>query len=221
VTVSLTRKETQALLQRVPAAFQSRIYDVLVTAFAGAISSWTGGRSVLIDLERHGREDIFEDVDLTRTMGWLTTIFPVELSLEKPDSPLKALSSIQEQLQRIPNNGIGYGVLRYLGDDEETTARLLRLPQAEVTFNYLGQFDQIHKEASLLTFAQEDTGPVNTLQRLRSHLLEVTGYIAGERLSMNWIYSQNLHERATIERVAQRFLEELRLLILKADSGEL
>jgi non-ribosomal peptide synthase protein (TIGR01720 family) len=207
-------------LQSVPATFGAQVSDILLMAFVRAINAWTGERSLLLNLERHGREELFEDVDLSRTMGWLTTIFPVEFSLSETDTSFEALSAIREQLQRIPNKGLGYGVLRYLTEDEEMKAHLLNLPQAEVNFNYLGQFEQGQQGASLLKLSGDDTGDPITRRGLRSHLLEVNGYIARERLALNWSYSGNLHRRATIERVAQRFLEEIRLFILAAELPE-
>src|SRR4029453_3910609 len=97
---------------------------------------------LLIDLEGHGREEIVEGVDLSRTVGWFTTIFPVLLQLEPTAALADALKSVKEQLRHLPKRGIGYGVLRYLSQDTEISEKLRTLPQAEVCFNYLGRVDQ-------------------------------------------------------------------------------
>ena len=114
VRVSLSTAETRVLLQEIPTAYHTQINDVLLTALVQAFAWWTGGRSLLLDLEGHGRETIVEAVDLSRTVGWFTTHFPVLLDLERPSCPGEALKSVKEQLCRIPNRGIGYGLLRSL-----------------------------------------------------------------------------------------------------------
>ncbi|PYS97071.1 MAG: hypothetical protein DMF50_02025 [Acidobacteria bacterium] len=212
-TSVFTEEETRALLQDLPAAWRTEINDVLLTALAQAVAAWTGERSVLIDLEGHGREEILEDVDLSRTIGWFTTITPVLLVLEGDRGPGEALKTIKEQLRAVPARGIGYGLLRYLRGDREIAARLAALPQAEISFNYLGQFDATVPESSPFRFAGESTGPVVSPRGRRTHLLEIGGYVASGRLRINWKYGSALHARATIETLARRFETALRSLI--------
>ncbi|MCA1634099.1 MAG: condensation domain-containing protein, partial [Acidobacteria bacterium] len=131
VSVSLTAEETQALLQEVPQAFHTQINEVLMTALVQSCAAWTGMRSMVVDMEGHGREAIFEDVDLSRTVGWFTTVFPVLLDIEEAATPLDALRLVKESLRAVPNRGLGYGVTRYLSPDAEVRERLGRLPQAE------------------------------------------------------------------------------------------
>ncbi|QMS92037.1 amino acid adenylation domain-containing protein [Nostoc edaphicum CCNP1411] len=221
LTVSLNEQETQVLLQQLPAVYQTQINDVLLTALVQIFSQWTGETSLLIDLEGHGREELFEDVDLSRTVGWFTTIFPVHLSLDSAfDSPGKALKSIKEQLRTIPNRGIGYGVLRYLSGDMEIRKQFSCLPKAEVVFNYLGQFDQVLPESSLFGFANESSGFSRSLRSQRTHLLEVNGGISQGRLQINWTYSNQLHRQSTVEILAQGFIEALRSLIIHCQSPD-
>ncbi|MEH1779521.1 MAG: amino acid adenylation domain-containing protein [Nostoc sp.] len=212
VSVSLSVAETQSLLQEVPAAYQTQINDVLLTALILTFNQWTGENSLLIDLEGHGREEIFEDVDLSRTIGWFTTIFPVHLKLENTNEQGKVLKSIKEQLRAIPNRGIGYGLLRYLCQNQEI-AEKFSSSKAEVAFNYLGQFDQVLPESSLFSFAKESSGSTRSLQSKRTYLLEINGGIYQGHLEMSWSYSNQLHRQTTIEVLAQRFIEELRSLI--------
>ena len=220
VRVSLSTAETRALLQEVPAAYRTQINDVLLTALVQAFAQWTGARSLLIDLEGHGREVIEEAVDLSRTVGWFTTRFPVLLDLERPSRPGEALKSVKEQLRRIPNRGIGYGLLRYLSGDAAIAERLRALPQPEVSFNYLGQFDQVLPVSSPFAWARESSGPARSVQGSRHYPLAVNGCIIEGRLQLDWTSSENLHRRATIERVAQGFMEALRALIADSRSPE-
>src|SRR5581483_11717051 len=114
VTAALPADRTRALLQQVPGAYRTQINDVLLTALARVLADWTGHDQVLIDLEGHGREqDLFPGTDLSRTIGWFTTIYPVALTVP-PGGWGQALKSVKEQLRAIPRHGLGYGALRYL-----------------------------------------------------------------------------------------------------------
>src|SRR5262245_31026960 len=154
VTVWLTDEETNALLQKVPAAYRTRVDDVLLTALVRTLAGPDG--SLRVDIEGHGREEIFDEDDLSRTVGWLTSLFPVRLAVEPSSDPGRALCAVKEQLRGVPR-GIGYGLLFHLRGDEAVTAQLRRVPQAAVSFNYLGQLDQTFPAASLFALAGESS----------------------------------------------------------------
>ncbi|HEY7821143.1 MAG TPA: condensation domain-containing protein, partial [Vicinamibacteria bacterium] len=139
VTVRLNEEETRLLLQEVPWAYRTQINDVLLTALTQVVGRWTGSGAALLDLEGHGREELFEDVDLSRTVGWFTSLYPVRLELPEC-GPGEALKSVKEQLRRIPAKGSGYGLLRYQTEDQELARELARL-KPQLSFNYLGQLD--------------------------------------------------------------------------------
>ncbi|MDT5029141.1 MAG: hypothetical protein QOE61_5567, partial [Micromonosporaceae bacterium] len=114
VSVQLSADDTDALLRGAPAAYRTRINDVLLGALAWALSRWTRQPRVVVDIEGHGREDVLDDVDLSRTVGWFTTVFPV--ALDVPEGNWRDLvKSIRKQLRAIPGNGFGYGALRQFG----------------------------------------------------------------------------------------------------------
>jgi non-ribosomal peptide synthase protein (TIGR01720 family) len=213
VSVSLCVEETQVLLQQLPAAYRTEINDLLLTALIQTFVKWTEKSSLLFDLEGHGREDLFEDIDLSRTVGWFTSIFPVCLSLENASEPEKALKSIKEQLRAIPNRGIGYGVLRYLSENKEITEQLSRLPSSEVAFNYLGQFDHFLPELSLFRPIKGSVGQIHSPKGHRPYLLEVEAMVVNGQLQLDWIYSKDLHRQDTIASLAQGMLSALRSLI--------
>ncbi|MEH2266221.1 amino acid adenylation domain-containing protein [Nostoc sp.] len=219
VSLSLNEEQTRALLQDVPSAYNTQINDVLLTALVQSFAQWTGERSLLVDLEGHGREDLFEDVDLSRTVGWFTTLFPVSLQLEETDHPGEVLKLVKEQLRRIPNRGIGYGVLRYLHQDRIIRTKLQSLPQAQVSFNYLGQFDRVLTASAVLGLTQEFKAEQSLLNQ-RSHLLGVSGLIRAGKLDMTWAYSEKVHKRDTIEHLAFGFIEALRSLITHCQSPD-
>jgi non-ribosomal peptide synthase protein (TIGR01720 family) len=169
-------------------------------------------------LEGHGREEVVDGVDLSRTLGWFTTLFPVLLQLEHTYTPAEALKSVKEQLRRIPKRGFGYGILRYLSQDTEITEKLRALPQAEVCFNYLGQGDQVVSGPTFFGLVREAIGPHRSLRGRRCYLLEVNGRLAAGQLQLDWTYSERIHRRDTIEVLARGFMEALRTLIMHCQS---
>ncbi|MBD1938351.1 non-ribosomal peptide synthetase [Microcoleus sp. FACHB-68] len=217
VSVTLSVEETRSLLQEVSAAYRTQINDVLLTALLQAFEEWTGEQTLLVDLEGHGREDIFEDVNLSHTVGWFTSLFPVWLYLEATH-PGEALKAVKEQLRGIPNHGIGYGILRYLTGEIADT--LLSLPQAEVSFNYLGQFDQVLPTSSLFALSSTSPGITCSPRGNRHYLLEINGFVVGEKLQIDWTYSQEVHQQSTIENLAQGFVAKLQTLIAHCQSPD-
>jgi amino acid adenylation domain-containing protein/non-ribosomal peptide synthase protein (TIGR01720 family) len=219
VSISLTNEETRALLTEAQGAYRTEINDLLLTALLESVSRWSGGRTLLLDLEGHGRESLFDDVDLSRTAGWFTSIFPVLLErAPERGHPLRdAVKSVKEQLRAIPRRGVGYGLLRYLSGD---AAALAALPRAELSFNYLGQFDQVLHESSPFGPAPESVGPPHGPRNARRYLLEVNAFISGGRLQLDWAYSETIHHRDTIERLAADYAATLRALIAHCLSPE-
>jgi non-ribosomal peptide synthase protein (TIGR01720 family) len=223
VSISLEVEETQALLHEAPQAYHALVNDLLLTAVAQTFARWTGNGSLLIDLEDHGREAVVGGLDLSRTVGSLSAVYPIILKLADGGGPMEALGdslkAIKEQLRRVPGGGVGYGLLRYLSGNEEIAERLRSLPQAEVRFSYLGQFDHILQESSPFAPSRRTISALRS-PRNRSHLLEISGATHRGRLRLDWTYSENLHRRETIERLAQDFIEALRRLIAHCQNPE-
>jgi amino acid adenylation domain-containing protein/non-ribosomal peptide synthase protein (TIGR01720 family) len=217
VEVALTRAETEALLQEALPALGVRIREVLLGALAHGLLGWVGPGAIPVDLEGHGREAIFEDVDLTRTVGWFTTIAPFLLPLQPTDDWPVTLRVLQTQLHRMPNGGIGYGLLRYLRDDAAIEQRLAAMPHAEICFNYLGQFTAVGQggpaEPALFQIARESPGASLSPRGNRRHLLRFDGEIDNGRLQFRLQYSENRHHRATMLGVGNGFIEALRAML--------
>jgi amino acid adenylation domain-containing protein/non-ribosomal peptide synthase protein (TIGR01720 family) len=220
VSISLSEEETRALLQDVPKAYHTQINEVLLTALAQTLAEYSGQHRILVDLHGHGREDVIAGVDLSRTVGWFTTIFPMLLEVDTGSSPGDALPLIKEQLRATPNRGIGYGLLRYMCRDAEFVGKLRDLPQAEVKFNYLGQFDQVFTESSPLKLARGFRGPEHSVRVMQHYLLDIVGVITESRLRLFWTYDEKIHRRATIERLAECFMESVRSLIAACEQPE-
>ncbi|TAN35324.1 MAG: amino acid adenylation domain-containing protein, partial [Verrucomicrobia bacterium] len=212
VTISFDTEETHALLREVPSAYNTRINDVLLTALALTLTEWTGNLEQLVDLEGHGRAALFDDIDLSRTVGWFTSLHPIVLSLpDKHSSDLGAsLKAVKEQLRTIPNEGIGYGLLSELGGH--------KLAKGDILFNYLGRFEQ-DMDAGLFRMANETTGSDINLKGRREHLIDINGAVSQDQLSLNWSYSADCYRTETIERLALSYKNHLRQLIRHCRQG--
>ncbi|HEY6187654.1 MAG TPA: amino acid adenylation domain-containing protein [Pyrinomonadaceae bacterium] len=213
ISVTLGEEETRSVLQDVPPVYHTQINDVLLTALVAACALWTGEDALLLELEGHGREELFEGVNLSRTVGWFTSAFPVLLKLDGPFVPGKALRSVKEQLRAIQGNGINYGVQRYLSGATEAEAVPRALLQPGISFNYLGQLDSILESATIFRLAREGAGPARDGRNHRTHLLEVNAGVYDRQLRLDWSYSSGLHDRATIEKLASDYLGALRAII--------
>ncbi len=211
--VQLDEDETRALLQEVPRPYRTRIDDALLAALARAFTRWTGGSALRIDLEAHGREELFADVDLSRTVGCFTSLYPAVLDLAGATTPAEALKAVKEQLRAVPRHGVGFGVLRYLAADPEVARALDAIPPAEVSFNYLGQLDGTLPAGSPFASAAEPAGAIRSPRSPRPCRLELLGSVAGGRLRLVWRYDARALRGATVERLAAGFLAELRELI--------
>ncbi|MEU6682005.1 amino acid adenylation domain-containing protein [Streptomyces sp. NPDC046832] len=220
-SVRLDRAATQALLHRVPAAYRTQINDVLLTALGRVLHDWAGD-PVTVALEGHGREELFEDVDLSRTVGWFTTIHPV--TLDVPDGDWgRALKSTKERLRAVPGRGIGYGALRHLSEpDSPARTALAAAPQPEISFNYLGQWDGATSDDGLVRARLAALGADQAPDQPRPHVIDVVAATEDGELRVDWIHAPAVHRTPTVRRLADAFLAALREVVdhcLRPGSG--
>ena len=257
LTLTLPAPVTEALLTRVPAAFHGGINDVLLSGLVLAVADWCRrraqgaagsaggsansgpgpGHAVLLDLEGHGREeDGFAGVDLTRTVGWFTSLYPVRLDPGAIDlaaalsggAPLgRALKTIKEQLRAVPQKGLHYGLLRYLNG--ETAKELSGLPAPELGFNYLGRFGAAGSVSSAAGSASSDESAAwpmaSGLEGMASgdpamplaHLIEINALTldgaAGPQLTAHVSFAPRLLPEAQVRDLAQRWFDALEALV--------
>jgi non-ribosomal peptide synthase protein (TIGR01720 family) len=214
VTMQLDLDETAALRRAAPAGF--RVDDLLLTALALACSRWTGQSRVLVDVEVHGRDDPFGHADLSRTVGWLTAIFPVLLDLDGTADPAACLEAVRARLRAAAAHALGYGLLRHLGGDAETARALAAAPAAQLSFNYLGQVDVADGSRE---WQPEAGGLSRDPSASRGHLLRLESLTSGGRLEVNWFYSLGLHEETTVRELAEQHLTALRTLLVLGGTG--
>ncbi|WP_296265941.1 non-ribosomal peptide synthetase [Pseudomonas sp. UBA6562] len=202
---------TQQLLQQAPAAYRTQVNDLLLTALAQVVGRWSDSASISVLMEGHGREPLSRELDLTRSVGWFTSLYPVKLT---PAATLGAsLRQIKEQLRAVPNNGLGYGALRYLGQAEVRQV-LAAQPAPRITFNYLGQLDGSFDQPDTLFQPvgeprgqeQADTAPLG-------NWLTLNGQVYGGELLMDWQFSERQFDRATLQALADDYGQALAALI--------
>ncbi|HYP21253.1 MAG TPA: condensation domain-containing protein, partial [Chloroflexia bacterium] len=240
VEVGLSAEQTRRLLQEVPAAYNTRINDVLLTALARTLWWWRDrgglgglpcnaqsaqdasrpddresvqGDGVVVEMEGHGREEVGEALDLSRTVGWFTTIFPVLLTVPAAEGVGQTLKRVKEQLRAIPRGGLGYGLLRHLGG-EQASERLRLMGAAQVGFNYLGQLDGLVGGAGRwLEVSGESAGSERDPNGARAHEVEVSGMVVRGELRMRWDYNGASYGAEEMEGVVGKYVAELEELI--------
>ncbi|WDD94211.1 amino acid adenylation domain-containing protein [Burkholderia sp. FERM BP-3421] len=194
---------TRRALTEANGAYRTQMVELLIAALAQALGRQTGQAACRIELEGHGREALFDELDASRTPGWLTSHYPVAFAVA--DTPLATLAGVKDSLRDVPNKGLGFGVLRHYGDDAARTA-LAAVPRPRVTFNYLGQFDAPRDAALVPRFGgagleRDPGGPIG-------NALAIHAYIDahdGRTLRVHWVYGATQFERATIDALAARF----------------
>ncbi|OON70557.1 non-ribosomal peptide synthetase [Hymenobacter sp. CRA2] len=205
----LEEATTTRLLTKCHAAYRTEINDVLLTALGLAMQETFGLSRVGVNLEGHGREPLGSDADVTRTVGWFTTVYPAVLDLQHRHDRVRQLIAVKEHLHRIPNKGIGFGVLRYLAGKELAIS-------PEITFNYLGDFGAGVASAEgtpLFTFSGEERGRETADDRRRESVLDVGAMVVAGQLRLSVAYSTEQYEAATIQRLTQAYQQHLLALI--------
>ncbi|MFI9272171.1 non-ribosomal peptide synthase/polyketide synthase [Kitasatospora sp. NPDC052896] len=226
VTVELGEEDTAALLRAAPTAYRTRVNDVLLAALALALARWTGHQRVRLDLEGHGREDVLDGVDLSHTVGWFTTVYPVAFQVPAPDDfgPDRdwrsLVKAVRRQLRAVPGNGLGFGALRTFGSPD-VRKRLAAGAHGLVVFNYLGQWDARSEvpEGGLVRAEHGSFGQDHDPRDGGSHLVEVVGAVQHGRLAFTWHHRPAVHDTATVRRVAEEFGQALRHIARHARGG--
>lgn len=202
---------TAALVDTALPAHGVTIEAALLAALAIALRDEVEGGRAIVHLEGHGREALFDDVDVSRTVGWFTSLFPFDLTIERADSPADALRTVRARLEGVPHRGIGYGVLRYSsGAAAEPDA-----DDIDVSFNYLGRSPTADSDAYWAP-ADVALGALRGPKNERAHLVDVEAWLDGDRIVTSWSYPPDLVARDRVEATAERFLAALRALAADA-----
>lgn len=211
VEVEFSAEETTDLLTRSNVSYNTETTDLLLAALGLALEEVTGSPDSLIELEGHGREGFSRELDVSRTIGWFTSSFPVHLQTGHTDDLKVVLPTVKEMLRRIPGRGIGYSLLKYL-TRPENKAGFEPNAEAEVLFNYLGQFEQQANPAGF-TISKGLETTENTPQRIKNYKLVVFGQVREGRLGFTFAYNRDVLGEATAQGIARGFETALRRIV--------
>ncbi|MED4804369.1 non-ribosomal peptide synthetase [Bacillus atrophaeus] len=224
-TVSFTLKEedTEALLTRVNKAYNTDTQDLLLASAVLALQDWAERPAVKVLLESHGREDVLDGLDISRTVGWFTAIYPVLLKLDSEtpaekseDSISRMLKTTKDTLRRVPDKGFGYGILKYVTPPEKADIKFSHAP--DISFNYLGQFGigndtkQQEPEPDTFTFSPVGNGEDISPSWNREQSLDISALVAEGKLTFNMTYETARFHKETIEKLCancHRYLLQL------------
>jgi amino acid adenylation domain-containing protein/non-ribosomal peptide synthase protein (TIGR01720 family) len=209
ISFALDNETTERLLTGCYQAYRTDVNDILLTAFGLSLREIFDPGKVLIKMEGHGREDTGMNTDVSRTVGWFTTTYPVVLNMEYSSDIIRQLIEIKETLHRVPEKGLGYGVLRYLANKNYKL-------EPQITFNYLGDFGTgVHAKGNhqLFTFSGGYHGKDMPDSLQRDAMLDITGIIAGKELQLSITYSKEQYGTATMENLSGCFRKKLETLV--------
>ncbi|MGW1715504.1 amino acid adenylation domain-containing protein [Streptomyces sp. NPDC002156] len=225
LTRTLPAEQTADLLTTVPAAFHAGPDDVLLAALALAFARWRHHPALLLDVERHGREELAEGVDLSRTVGWFTSVVPARLDLTGLDlaDSAQVLRSVKEQLRTVPDHGIGHGLLRHL--NPVTGPALAALPAPQVGFNYLGRMPVVNGASADWSVAPEALpgalalGAAHDPDLPVAHGLEITAVTTDEGLRATWSWAPGIWSEDDVSVLAGLWCDALAALTHATSEG--
>ncbi|WP_040497267.1 condensation domain-containing protein, partial [Fulvivirga imtechensis] len=206
VGFQLSRAYTEKLLSKVNGVFHTQINDILLSGLLLSVHHQFGSGSLRVDMEGHGREEVLEGLDVSRTVGWFTSFYPVVLDVSAGEELSYLIKSVKESLRQIPNKGVDYLMGMYLDSAIAVKEHSL------ISFNYLGQFDS-DTEGRVYSISGEGRGFEVSPLESREHDWDITGMIAGGQLELGLSYSEKQYEGSTIRSLMSTYEESLKLLI--------
>ncbi|MCC2252804.1 condensation domain-containing protein, partial [Virgibacillus sp. AGTR] len=208
IEILLSQEETLKLLQNTNKAYNTEVNDILLTALGLAIHDWTSENKLMINLEGHGREMLEGDINISRTIGWFTTHYPVLLEVDKEKTLDYTIKNIKETLRHIPNKGIGYGICRYLLDEKRVNGKAT--PQ--ISFNYLGQFDEKIKN-DVFSLSNLSGGEPISPNAENLFDIDINGSIIERQLGFTFTYNSKKYYESTMKMVAASYKSYLLQII--------
>ncbi|MDP4180345.1 MAG: amino acid adenylation domain-containing protein, partial [Bacillota bacterium] len=205
--IILSEEYTIKLTRQANRAYNTEINDILLTALGLALRKWSGLEAVAINLEGHGRENIIKDVDISRTVGWFTAAYPVMLEMNEEGNIGYSIKSVKENLRKIPNKGVGYGILKYISGLEDVQDIDFE-KEPEISFNYLGNFGQ-DMDTEVFGVSRFSTGQSIHPEAEASYKVDINGMIAGDKLIVDFRYNGSEYRDETISSLANIYKEKL------------
>ncbi|QUI24147.1 amino acid adenylation domain-containing protein [Vallitalea pronyensis] len=207
LSIHLSKEETEKLLKRANSGYNTEINDLLVASLGMAINEWCGNKKVMVNMEGHGRESIVDNTDLSRTVGWFTSCYPILLEGCSLGDIAGMVKTVKESMRRIPNKGVGHDILKYLSP-RETILDMGFEKQAEISFNYLGQFGR-DVDNEVFSMSEISVGETNHPDSEACYKLNINGLVMKDKLQMSFAYSHNEYKEETIKKLAKLYKKSL------------
>ena len=204
LSFNLDKQLTTELVSQCNQSYRSQINELLLAGLLLAVNRFGGERAIRLDLEGHGREMLDDSLDLSQTVGWFTSLYPLTLSLgvdsDGDDLP-GLINGVKDAYRAIPNKGIGFGVLQ----QSDAFAALADAPDSELLFNYLGQFDQVVNAQTAFAAAPEGKGEGESPNRKLTHPLSLNGMVAAGQLGFNLTFDCSRYHREAMQQLMDAF----------------
>jgi amino acid adenylation domain-containing protein/non-ribosomal peptide synthase protein (TIGR01720 family) len=213
IRVELDAAQTSALVRAGYRDYQAGVDLLLTWAAASALMQWTGSRSAVINLVGHGRETEWPDMELPDTVGFLSVHYPFYVQFPADLPPREAIARVRSQFDRIPNHGFGYGILRFIYNQESDHPPVPVLPEPEFGINYVGNMDSMFADIFPFTLAGEKYGALRHPEGQFLFKMGVIANIRDGKLRADWMFSTNLYDRETVEKVVEDFRSNLLSLL--------
>lgn len=215
VSAVLSVDETENLCAIAGTKLNTNLYEVLLANLAATICNWSEQKNLYLDVEGHGRENITDNIDVSRTVGWFTSIYPICFDFNDIESGADVLAffpHVKHHLSLIPNKGIGYGVLRYLSNNEELKNQLAEQDKAEISFNYLGNLDSF-SSSDLFNITSEPIRLLSAEENRCKYSLDIMAWIAQKKLHVKWRYSKDHYLNSTVKNLVNAYIDNIRNLL--------
>ncbi|MDH3440770.1 MAG: condensation domain-containing protein, partial [Gammaproteobacteria bacterium] len=215
----LDRSQTQKIMRDAPRFFRCSANELMLTTLARALTENLGRSTIVIDMEGHGREPIDDEVDLTRSIGWFTTMYPFVLDYYEDGGIAANIRATKRRIREIPSKGLGYGISKYFGSADAGIAPAGN-EGVDIVFNFLGDLDQLVKHSEIFMFSSLSTEPWRDPETTRSHEVEISAFVENGQLKTWWIYDKDAHTPEIIHQLEQSFHSTLGEVILDMNRGD-
>ncbi|TYS13037.1 hypothetical protein FZC78_22540 [Rossellomorea vietnamensis] len=215
----LDEETTMNLMHSVTRKLNVSIRDISFTAFLLTIHQWTGEKSIVVESGGHGREHFDKNLDLTRTLGWFGTHYPVYLMLDSGENIISVLKNVKKQLSSIPSNGFGYGLLKYANKDSNLRHELSQHPLPKIGFDYQGNFTSREKNmGNIFTRVNEEILDQRDPENFRIQEFDISNWISEDKYTIRWTFSNKRYKRSTIEQLVQTYITILNNFVREVEN---
>jgi non-ribosomal peptide synthase protein (TIGR01720 family) len=220
LSMNLDKNQTRELLKNVNHVYNTEINDILLTGLGLALKDWAGLEKTVISLEGHGRQEIFPGINISRTVGWFTVEFPVILDMKGSRDLVQQIKQVKETLRKVPDKGIGYGIIRYLTPGDKIQGTRFNL-EPEISFNYMGEFGQENDfNEDIFKMSRISVGDSIHPERNSEFALDIDALVVEEKLTVSFEYNRCEFRRTHIERLAELYRSNLIEIIRHCSTRE-